>query len=153
MTDYYQIAENGFVAKMITLTDHFPAGTGKSAGWQVSDDDTVIAEGGEKFCIYRPGSFPTAKRGKVVDFEWHIIAVLHMRFSDYEQSWPDFKTFRSDVINLFLDDPTMGKTVGVWDVFPAANEEPGYLQDSDGNSTNIIVQTLDVTIRQRVLLN
>lgn len=145
MTDFYQQCEDGLIAKLQTLTTYFPN------SWQVTDDDTKIGKGGDHFAIVRPGSFPyTRQNGKLAEFEWHSTLVLHMRFTEYDTAWSLFKAFRSAVINLLINDPTLGSTPRVFGVIPSSSEEPGYMTDSEGNSANIIIQALDVAIRQRV---
>jgi hypothetical protein len=151
MTDFYQQAEDGLTAQLRTLTDLFPAGVGKAAGWQVSSSDTVISEGGEYFIIVRPGAFPVRRAaGKLIDVEWHCTVVFHQRFIQAEDAWADFKAARSEIFNKVNGDPTLNQTPFVWDVLMDSTEEPGYLQDSDGNSQNIIVQSFDVAITQRI---
>jgi hypothetical protein len=151
MTNFYGQCKDGLIAKLRTLTSYFPAGTGKAAGWQVSSSDLVISEGGEYFAIVRPGAFPSRRvSGKLKDVEWHCTVLLHYRFSKAETVWNEYELFRSDIFNVINADPTLGGTPNVWDVVMDSSEEPGYLADSEGNTQNVIVQTCDVAITQRI---
>lgn len=151
MTDYYKQVEDGLISQLRTLSGLFPAGMGKAVGWQVSANDMVIAEGGEYFIIVRPGSFPVRRAAsKLIDAEWHCTVVFHHQYTQQDDAWAEFTAARSLIFNLVNGDPTLGKTPGVWDVLMDSREEPGYLQDSDGNSQNIIVQSFDTAITQRI---
>ena len=150
MTDHYTVCETALITRLRSLTSYFPAGTDKSAGWQVSDDDTVFSQGGDYFVIVRPGEFPTVQKGLLADVSWHVKAVIYVRFIEYKTSWSMFKTFRSDVFNLLNADPTLTKTNGVWNVMVSSKDDAGKLLDTKGNPMNWIAQLLDVTINQRI---
>lgn len=150
MTDYYALVKTGLIARLRTLTSYFPASAKHSAGWQVSDDDSVLSEGGDYFVIVRPGAFPTRKQGRMVEVEWHADAVIYTRYKEQATSWTRFETFRSDIFNLLHADPTLNKTNGVYDVGVSSQQQAGRLIDSQGNLMNWIAQTLDVTINQRI---
>jgi len=148
--DHYSVCETALATRLRTLTTYFPAATGLSAGWQVSDDDTVFQLGGDYFIIYRPGEFPTVQKGMLADVSWHVKAVVYVRFVEYKTSWNKFKLFRSDIFNLLNADPTLNKTNGVWNVTVSSKDDAGRLLDTQGNPMNWIAQLLDVTITQRI---
>jgi len=151
VTDYYALCKTGLIARLRTLVSYFPASTKHaSTGWQVSDDDAVLSEGGDYFVIVRPGAFPTRKQGRMLEVEWHADAVIYVRYKEQATSWTRFETFRSDIFNLLHADPTLNKTNGVYDVGVSSQQQAGRLIDSQGNLMNWIAQTLDVTINQRI---
>ena len=150
MPDHYSVCETALMTRLRTLTSYFPAGTGKSAGWQVSDDDTVFSQGGDYFVIVRPGEFPTVQKGLLADVSWHVKAVIYARFIEYKTSWGMFKAFRSDIFNLLNADPSLDRTNGVYSVTVSSKDDAGRLLDTQGNPMNWIAQLLDVTITQRI---
>lgn len=151
MTDYYGLCKAALIARLRTLTTYFPASAKHvTAGWQVSDDDAVLSEGGDYFLIIRPGAFPTRKQGRMLEVEWHADAVLYVRYKEQLTSWTRFETIRSDIFNLLHADPSLNRTNGVYDVGVSSQEKAGRLVDAQGNLMNWIAQTLDVTINQRI---
>jgi len=150
VSDHYSICETALMTRLRTLTSYFPAGTGKSAGWQVSDDDTVFSQGGDYFIVVRPGEFPTVQKGLLADVSWHVKAVIYVRFIEYKTSWGRFKAFRSDIFNLLNADPSLDRTNGVFSVTVSSKDDAGRLLDTQGNPMNWIAQLLDVTITQRI---
>ncbi len=150
MTDHYSLVEAALLTKLRTLTSYFPVSAGKSAGWQVSDDDAVFSQGADYFIIARPGPFNTQPRGLLANAEWHVNVIIYVRYTEYKTSWARFKTFRSDIFNLLYGDPTLGKTSGVWNVAMSSASDAGRLLDTQGNPTNWLAQALDITISQRI---
>lgn len=150
MTDQYALCESALITRLRTLANpFFPAGD-SAAGWQVSDDDTVVNKGGDYFIIVRPGEFPVETHGHDADVNWHVKAIIYVRFKEYKTSWTNFKVFRSAIFNLMWADRTLNKTNGVWNVTLSSKDDAGRLLDTQGNPMNWIAQMLDVTITQRI---
>jgi hypothetical protein len=146
-TDWYGIAETGLVNRFNTLTEHFPH------AWQVSDDDTVLGQGAEKFLIYRPGGFPVAdiSMGEK-DITWEVKCRLHIKYRDYKSAWTTFKAVRKDIINLIIPDYSLGDTKGVWRVGLSSDEDAQYFffdEPKPGVRPNFIIQDMTVSIAQR----
>jgi len=148
--DFYEQCETGLKSALQSLTTVF------LHDWQVSNDDTVIARGGDVFAILRPGAFPIfAKQatGKQVDFDWGITVDVYVRYESYATSWAKFKTVRAEMIWRLGCDPTLGNTPNVWGVTLSAEEGAQYFKfaESSENATpNFIIQTMQATVRQRV---
>lgn len=122
--------------------------------WQVSDDDTVIAQGADYFAIFRPGAFPVSKDGAHQrDFQWEIVIDVYVRYQDYKKSWQKFKGLRAALINLVFPDPFLSATPGVWATSLSSGEAASYFyfdEPKPGVRPNFIIQTLTATITQRV---
>jgi hypothetical protein len=144
MTDY--------IAQLKTLADpYFPESEGLPAGWQVSEDDTTPMSGGDYFITLRPGPFANPARNAVQENQWHIQTILYMRFAEYKTAWSLFRVFRGAVLALRKTAPLQAH--GVYDQTFIAADQAGYLVDGQGNYTDIVVQTLDCTIFQKILQN
>ena len=145
MTDYYKECEDGFIALLRTLTTYFPGG-----GWQVSDDDTILAKGLEYAVIVRPGAFPYIPRTATqIIVQWNVTADLCVRYVSYKESWNKMKAFRSDVFNLVLENPDLRDTPGVISVVMTGDALPQYLRFEGVPETakpNFIIQTVRVII-------
>ena len=151
MTDQYDACLTAYKAQLLAIAgDFFPASVGRAEGWQISENDTTPMEGGDYFITLKPGSFTNNRQGDVEDNSWNIITVLYMRYKEYNNLWPLFSAFRSAVIDLPKTSPL--KTNGIRGQSFAAREDAGYLVDSQGNYTNFVVQALNCTILQRVLV-
>lgn len=149
MTDQFSLCLTDLQTQLRTLTTFFPAVTGRAAGWQVSENDLIPMEGGDYFATLRPGSFSQLRRGQTSENEWHILATLYMRFSEYDNLWSLYRAFRSAVLELPDTQPI--RTNGIWDETMVAQGDPGFVVDTKtGSYTDLVAQTLDVTIRQRV---
>jgi len=147
MPDYYSECEDGFVALLQTLTTYFPN------SWQVSDDDSNLMRGAENFVVVRPGAFPTTRiSDQARYFHWEILFDLDVRFVEYKKSWDKFKEVRSAIINLVYSNPTLGNTLGVFDVALDSREQAQYLKFSDDINAkpNFIIQTMRAIVTQRV---
>lgn len=148
--DFYGQSENGLKVVLQSLTTVF------LHSWQVSNDDTVIARGGDVFAILRPGAFPIFARqatGKQVDYDWNVTVDVYIRYTSYETSWALFKQVRAEIIWRLGCDPTLGNTPNVWGVSLSAEEGAAYFKfaESSENATpNFIIQTMQAVIRQRV---
>ena len=150
MTDQFSQCLSALTAQVRTLSaTYFPATTGRATGWQVSENDLAPMEGGDYFVVFRPGSFGQARKSDFQENEWHVIASLYMRFSEYESLWSTFRAFRSSI--LALPDTSPLRLYGIYDQTFAAQGEPGFIVDTQtGNYTDLVSQILDITIRQRV---
>ena len=149
MTDQYALCLDAYKTQLRTLAaSYFPAIDGKAAGWQVSENDTEIYNGGEYFVILKPGTFSNQRQGLNTVNEWHVTSVLYARYFEYDTAWSRFRAFRSDI--LALPDTAPLTTNGIYGQEFASQEQAGYLVDDQGRYTNFVVQTLDCTIRQRV---
>lgn len=147
MTDHFSAILTAYKAQIQTLNDiYFPEAQGLAAGWQVSEDDTTPMQGGDYFVILRPGAFSTTRRGQFQDNEWHVTTILYYRFSEYATLWQTYRAFRSDILGL--PDTAPLKTMAITEQVFSAQENAGYLLDSNGNYTNFVVQTLDCRINQ-----
>lgn len=154
--DPYGECENALKAYIQELTTFFPN------DWQVSNDDTVIARGGDHFVILRPGAFPTFSShntGMQKDIDWEVVVDVYVRYAEYEASWADFKQLRAALLWALNTNPILACTVqpeksakNVWYVNLYSNEETQYFRfdDNENQRPNFIIQTMGVTIRQRV---
>jgi len=151
LTDQYSLCLSDYITQLRTLAAiYFPAVTGKAAGWQVSENDTVVKEGGDYFIVLRPGSFETARHGQHQDNIWRVRTLLFMRFNEYDSLWTAYRLFRSDI--LALPDTAPMTAHGIYNQTFSASDEAGYVRDDAGNYVGFIQQTLEATIMQRVLI-
>ena len=145
--DYYGLAEAGLVARLRTLTTHFPH------EWQVSDDDTVLGQGASNFLIYRPGAFPgVPKSMEDIDITWDVVCRLHVKYLDYKTAWTNFKAIRKDIINLIIPDYSLSGTLGVWRVVLSSSADAQYFfydEPKPGVRPNFVIQDFAVAITQR----
>jgi hypothetical protein len=149
MADEYGLCETALIAQFRTLADpYFPAIDGNAAGWQVSRNDTIIQSGGVYFIVVRPGRFtrPALRSGGFIENEWHSLAIIYMQYQQHDGLWDLYRAYRASILDL-LDRPL--RDHGIWSQEMSAIDDPGYLIDSQGNYTNFVVQTLDVTMKQR----
>lgn len=154
--DPYSECENAVKAIMLELTDFF------KYTWSVSNNDTNIARGGDYFAILRPGAFPLFQQtntGKIKDYDWNIVFDLYVRYTEYEESWNRFKAVRAAVLYTLDNNPTLACKVeplksatNVWGVTLSSEENAQYftLEGSEEARPNFIIQTMQVTVRQRV---
>jgi hypothetical protein len=150
MADQYALCLDAYKTQLRTLAGtYFPAVEGKAAGWQVTENDTEVYNGGDYFIVLKPGAFSNARQGLNTVNEWHVTSVLYSRFGEYANAWTQFRAFRSDI--LALPDTAPLTAHGINQQNFAALEQAGYLIDDQGRYTNFVVQSLDCTIRQRVL--
>lgn len=149
MTDQFSACLSAFQTQLQTLTTFFPAVTGRAAGWQVSENDLIPMEGGDYFVTLRPGLFSQLRRGQVSENEWHVLATLYMRFAEYDNLWTLYRAYRSAILELPDTQPI--RVSGIWEQVMTAQGEPGFIVDTkSGAYLNLVAQTLDVTIKQRV---
>lgn len=159
MTDHYAVCETALATLLKTMTNeedepYFPPITGREQGWQVTNDDTVLATGSDYYIVYRAGAhIPPERVGSgFVNFEHHVSAVLFHRFTEYASAWDDWNTFRAAVGDLLDNNRGLGGGSGVYDVRVVANEPAGRLTDRDGSELNFIAQAADIVIYQRARL-
>lgn len=153
MTDQFSLCLGEYITQLKTLatsTAFFPAAIGRSAGWQISEDDTIVKDGGDYFIIYRLGQFQQTRSGQFQENVWHINTWLFMRFSEYTGLWSGYRQFRSAVLELPDTQPL--KRYGIYSQSFNAGQDAGYQRDENGNYTNFVVQQMDCTINQRVLI-
>jgi hypothetical protein len=155
--DPYSECENALRAVLLEITEYFPN------EWQVSNNDTNIARGGDQFVILRPGQFPLFQQtntGQIKDYDWNVVTELYIRYTEYEESWNRFKEVRAAVLwkvninplMVCVADPSKSAT-NVWGTSLATEENAQYFSfaDSPEEATpNFIIQTMFTTIRQRV---
>lgn len=155
--DFYGECEDALKAYLQELTEFFPE------EWQVSSNDTNIARGAEHFAVLRPGAFPVFAKnntGLQVDYDWDVVLEVYVKYTEYEESWNLFKKLRAALIWSLGCNPTLKCNVqpeksatNVWGVTLASDEAAQYFRyddTSDEQVPNFIVQTMSVTIRQRV---
>ena len=150
MTDQFSLCLVDFQAQLRTISNlFFPAVTGRTGGWQVSENDLTPMEGGDYFVILRPGVFSQKRVSDFCENEWHVLTTAYMRFSEYDNLWPLYRAFRSAILEL--PDTAPLKAHGIWKQTFVAQGEPGFIVDTKtGAYTDLVAQTLDVTIYQRV---
>ncbi len=154
MADQYSLCFAAYRTQLLTLADsttYFPAVTGREAGWQISENDNIIFEGGDYFIVLRPGAFDQARQGGGNQGNvWTVRTFLFMRYQEYEGLWQTFRAFRNAVLEL--PDTVPLKTNNIEDQKFRAGEDAGYLRDSNGNYTNFVTQVIDCAITQRALI-
>lgn len=154
---FYTECQEALEAYLLELTDFFPE------SYQVGMDDTALARGGDKFIVLRPGSFPIASSSntkQIVDYDWHVVMDTYLRYVSYEESWREFNLYRDTLIwvlgiNPILECHTVPAKSGknVWGVTLSSDEDAQYFRFSNTPQEakpNFIIQTMQVTIRQRV---
>lgn len=152
MTDQYSLCLSAYMTQLRTLSaTYFPAITGKVAGWQVSEDDTVVREGGDYFVILRPGTFDMPQLSSSLQNNvWRVRTLLFMRYTEYANIWTQYRAFRSAILGLRETSPLTA--YGIQKQEFSASDEAGYLRDDSGNYVGFVQQTLECTITQRVLV-
>lgn len=150
MIDHFSECLTDYKAQLQTLSvPYFPAVTGRAAGWQVSENDLTPMEGGDYFIVLRPGKPVQVRHGVVLENEWHVTTLVFVRFAEYDNLWPRYRPFFSDILNL--QDTIPLQTHGIWYQNISAQDEPKFVVDTKtGNFTDLVMQPLDATIRQRV---
>ena len=149
--DFYQQCEDAMATRVRTLKPAF-----FKEEKQVSDDDTVLAEGADYWFIYRPGAFPindTLLSQKIMDVDWNVTVDLYVRYTTYKGSWGKFRRFRAALFFLLHSDQTLGGTPNVRRVSFSSNEIAQYFRfanSSEEAKPNFIIQTCNVVVRQRV---
>lgn len=147
--DFYQICEDGLVARVQVLTFF-------KNPKQVSDDDSVLSEGADYWFIYRPGAFPIADNfntQKIMEIDWNVTVDLYVRYKTYKESWGKFRRFRAALFFLLHSDQSLGNTLNVHRVTFSSNEIAQYFrfaETAEAARPNFIIQTCNVVIRQRV---
>lgn len=145
MTDYYTLCETAIMTKLKTLTTYFPN------AWQVTDDDEVIQRGADYFAIFMPDAFPSTRSdGHDLFVNWSILFDLYVRYTTKVESKTRFKAVRSDIFNL-LHPACITDVNGVGRIVLSASG--GLMQDMPGDNPNFIIQTLSITVNQRVIFN
>lgn len=143
-----------YKTQLLTLaasTSYFPAALGRPAGWQISENDNVIFDGGDYFIVLRPGTFRQQRRGNYQDNTWTVRTFLYMRYAEYAGVWEDiFRPFRAAILELPDTVPLKEKGINGQDF--TSGDEPGFLRDENGNYMNFVTQVLDCAITQRVLI-
>lgn len=151
MTDQYSLCLSAYITQLRTLSAaYFPAITGKVAGWQVSENDTVVKEGADYFIILRPSTFETKREGHMQSNIWRVRTLVFMRFNEYDSLWSSYRDYRASILNL--PDTAPLKLHGINGQTFSASDEAGYLRDENNNYTGFIQQTLECAISQRVLV-
>lgn len=152
MTDQYSLCLSAYTTQIRTLSNvYFPAITGEAAGWQVSENDTVVKKGSDYFVILRPGTFDNPQlSGALQNNIWRVRTLLFMRFAEYDNIWSSYRAFRSAILNLRETAPL--HLYGIQKQEFSAVDEAGYLRDDLGNYTGFVQQTLECTITQRALV-
>jgi len=155
MTDEYSTCETALAVLLRTLgTSFFPGDAQRDAGWQVSDDDTVLALGGEYFAIYRPGTCPATPIARgIKEYYWEVLLDLYIRYESYKTSWTKFKAFRAATVTLLDTHQSLGYTKGVRSVVFSSEERPLYFRFTNTPEQarpNFIIQPTKVVIRQQV---
>ena len=149
LEDHYSLCQDAFMKRIRdNMKPTFPL------EYQVADDDTVIARGGDNFIIVRPGAFPLIPNKDMheKDFRWGINFDLFVRYKAYKESWAQFRFVRAVLVNLFFMDPSLDGTKGVWSVTLSSGENAQYfsLEEKPGVKPNFIIQTMTAEITQRV---
>lgn len=149
--DFYQQCEDVLAIRIRTLKPSF-----FKKDEQVSDDDSVIAEGADYWVIYRPGAFPIHDEflsQKIMDVNWNVTMDLYVRYKTYKESWGKFRKFRAALFFLLHSDQHLGGQYNISRVTFSSNEVAQYFRFSNTPQEakpNFIIQTCNVVIRQRV---
>ena len=156
MTDNYSTCETALAVLLRTLgTGFFPGDVQRDAGWQVSDDDTVLSYGGDYFIVYRPGACPVTPVARgIKEYYWEVLMDLYIRYVSYKDSWTKFKAFRAAIITLLDTHQSLSSATGVRGVVFTSDERPLYFRFNNTPETakpNFIIQQTKVVIRQQVL--
>lgn len=156
MTGYdpYVAVETALATCLKSLDTFFPGDKKRDAGWQVSDDDTVISLGGDFFAIYRPGAFTVTKIARgIYDYDWEVDLDLFVRYTSYKESWTKLKSYRASLVELLSTHQTLNGTIGTHGVSLSSPERPAYFRFTDTSVSakpNYLIQPTRVVIRQRV---
>jgi len=148
MADQFSLCLAEYKTQLATLNDlYFPAAEGLPAGWQVSEDDTTPLQGADYAIVLKPGTFAQTSQGVNEYNEWGVITVLYMKYPSYSDLWPRFRIYRNSILELRTTHPL--KNHGIEDQTFRAREDAGYLINSQGDYTQLVVQTLECIIKQR----
>lgn len=148
MADQFSLCLAEYKSQLATLNDpYFPAEEGRPAGWQITEDDTIWKAGVDYSITLKPGAFSQRWEGKQEFNEWGIITILWMRYKEYAEVWPAFRVYRNAVLNLPKTRPL--KNHAIENQTFRAREDAGYLINSQGVYTSVVVQVLECTISQR----
>lgn len=150
VTDFYKQCEDGLAVRLRTLTTYF------KTAQQISDDDTVISQGAGNYIIYRPGAFPilgSLQTKKIMDMQWEVTVDLYVYYTNYKESWNNFKAIRAALFFCIHEDQTLGNTLNVRYATLSSGENAQYFRFSNSPENakpNYIIQTMKVVIVQRV---
>ena len=149
--DFYQQCESALVTRLLALKPSF-----FKNDKQVSDDDSVLAEGAEYWIVYRPGAFPIQDdllSQKIMDVNWNVTMDLYVRYKIYKESWGKFRKFRAAIFFLLHSDQHLGGQHNISRVSLSSNEIAQYFRFANTApeaKPNFLIQTCTVVIRQRV---
>jgi hypothetical protein len=144
--------------------------THKVEDWRVSDNDSNLERGADFFVVMRPGAFPSLpteySTGKWVDMEWETFVRLYVKYTEREEQWSTFKTFRWAAIATIRKHRSLSRvTIDNQEFLPVpgvdrvrsveASDPAGYwwifeAQRNQGLPPNYMFQALRVVTRQRV---
>ena len=142
--DHYGECEAG-VMNLLRALSYFSTSPDK----QVSDNRLNVNRGAEHWAIFYPSTFTARKldpRSKV--YSWRIVFDLYVRFKTAEEAPGKFRAVRSGIINWLDANPTLAGVPNVEEVLTSAQGE--LLQDAPGDNPNFLLQTMAVTVIQRV---
>jgi hypothetical protein len=149
--DFYQQCEDALATRLRTLNPSY-----FKDDKQVSDDDTVLNEGADFWIIYRPGAFPVVDSltdSKILEVDWNVTMDMYVRYKTYKESWGKFRRFRAAIFFLLHADQYLGGAPNVRRVRFSSDEVAQYFRWSNTTQEarpNFIIQTCNVSIRQRV---
>jgi|WetSurMetagenome_2_1015567.scaffolds.fasta_scaffold146412_2 hypothetical protein len=143
--DYYGLCQEGVMNLLRSLT-YFQA----KPTVQVSTNRNNINTGAEYWAVFLPNTFSSSK----IDvhnkrYEWITVFDLYVRYKTAAESVGKFMEVRSSIINWLDVHPTLNGVLGVENV--SLNTRSVLLQDTPGDNPNFMIQTLAVTIAQRIV--
>jgi hypothetical protein len=143
-TDYYGLCQEGVMELLRTLS-YF-----STMPEQVTTNRNDINRGADYWAWIVPGAFSSSKLDPHNKrYVWTVVFDLYVRYKTAAEAPGKFRQVRSTIINLFDVYPTLNGVRGVEETIIGARSE--LLQDVPGSNPNFIIQTLAVTIAQRVV--
>lgn len=143
-TDYYSLCELGVMTLFRTLSYFSP-----NPMRQVSDNRYNINKGADYWAVFVPSTFTSTKLDPHnYRYVWVIVFDLYVRYKTAEEALSKFREVRATIDNLLGVYPTLNGVRGVESLQLSARSE--LLQDTPGDNPNFMIQTMAVSVAQRV---
>jgi hypothetical protein len=128
MADEYSVVEDAIATLLKTLSGQFD-----KPSKQVSQgDDSILSLGFPRFAILRPGKYSENASDFGVDtieMLWGTELYIYSRYKSEILTTADMRAFRSDVLALFRNYPTLNNTKGVIrNIETSSSEGLGYVR-------------------------
>lgn len=146
-TDYYELCQEGVMTLLRSLEMFQQVDPLK----QVTINRNNLNKGANTWAVFTPSSYTSSK----IDahnkrYSWTMLMDLYIRYKTAEEAPTRFTLARKQILNLLDVHPTLNGVRGVESVSHASRSD--LLQDVPGDNPNFVIQTIAVTVIQRVVL-